>query len=216
LGGKCRYCAKKISWQYPLVELATGIIFVLFFLKYFSPALLLESKNWNLEIFHFLGDLFFASILIFIFVYDLRYYLVSDKIIISTLIFILLFNLVLVFLGGEPIKLFLNLILAGLIGGAFFLIQFLISNGKWVGGGDIRLGLIMGLMLGLPGIIIALIMAYISGAIIGIILIILKIKKMKSLVPFGPFLSFATLVTVLYGEKILVWYREVLIFCLIK
>jgi len=204
--GKCRYCGKNISWQYPLVELITGILFVLVFLKYFSPNLIIQNKNWNLEIVYFFRDLFFVSILIIIFIYDLKYYLIPDKIIIPTLIFILLFNLILILFGGEATKSFLNLFLAGLIGSGFFLIQFLISKGRWIGGGDIRLGLMIGLMLGWPSIITTLVIAYILGAIIGIILIILGLKKMKSMVPFGPFLSLATLITLLYGEKILEWY----------
>ncbi|PIY78426.1 MAG: prepilin peptidase, partial [Parcubacteria group bacterium CG_4_10_14_0_8_um_filter_35_7] len=69
---------------------------------------------------------------------------------------------------------FTNLFLGGIIVSGFFLLQFLVSRGKWIGGGDIRLGFLMGVMLGWPKAIVALFLAYIIGALIGVILIILK------------------------------------------
>jgi prepilin signal peptidase PulO-like enzyme (type II secretory pathway) len=206
--GRCRYCRAKISWQYPLVELAAGIIFVLVFLKYFSPILLLQPQNWDQEIIYFFRDLFYISILIIFFVYDLKYYLVSDKVVAVFLIFSIAMNLILIAVGWQSIGSFLNLAIAALAGGLFFLIQILISKGKWVGGGDVRLGLVMGLMLGWPGIITALFIAYTSGAIIGVILLLFKIKKMQSMIPFGPFLAFGTFIALLYGERIIEWYLK--------
>jgi prepilin signal peptidase PulO-like enzyme (type II secretory pathway) len=204
--GRCRYCRAKISWQYPLVELAAGIIFVLAFLKYFSPILLLQPQNWDQEIIYFFRDLFYISILIIFFVYDLKYYLISDKVVAVFLISFVAINSVLIAAGWQSVGSFLNLAIAALAGGLFFLIQILISKGKWVGGGDVRLGLVMGLMLGWPGLAVALFIAYTSGAVVGIVLLFSKIKKMKSMIPFGPFLALGTFVALLYGERILEWY----------
>ncbi len=208
LGGRCRFCREKISWQYPAVELATGLAFALVFLNYFSPDLLFESKNWSLVIIYFFRDLFFASILIIIFVYDLRFYLISDQIIVAALVFIFLFNLILIGLGFESANYLINLLLAGLVGGGFFLIQFLISRGRWVGAGDGRVGLIMGLVLGWPEVLVALVLAYLLGALVGLTLVLLSYKKMKSQIPFGPFLALATFITLLYGQNILDWYWQ--------
>ena len=97
------------------------------------------------------------------------------------------------------------------IAGGFFLLQFVISKGKWIGGGDIRLGLFMGASLGFPEILIALFLAYILGSFIGIFLIIIGKKKMSSKLPFGTFLAPATLITLFCGDKILEWYLSHLV-----
>ena len=190
LSGRCRFCEKKISFQYPLVEFFTALIFVLFYLKF---GLTLQ----------FLVYLIFTGFLIVIFVYDLKYYLILDRITIPAIIIAILLNL---YLGIN----FWILLSGAIIGGGFFLIQLLISSGRWIGGGDIRLGILMGAMLGWQKLLAALFLAYILGAIIGIILIILKKKKMSSLVPFGTFLSLATLIILLWGEAILVWYLNLI------
>ena len=70
-----------------------------------------------------------------------------------------------------------NLAISGIIGGSFFLMQYLISQGKWIGGGDIRMGLLMGISLGWPSILVALFLAYLLGSFIGIFL--MMAKKLK-------------------------------------
>lgn len=186
---RCRYCRKKISWQYPLVELATGLIFLAFSIKY----------AYRPDLFIFIRDLVFASFLMIIFVYDLKWYLILDKVSIPAFIAALLFNLL---LGYSVV----NILLGVLIGGGFFLAQFLISKGKWVGGGDIRLGALMGAMLGWRFLLGALFLAYISGAIVGSALILMKKKEFSSSVPFGAFLAPATLIMLLAGGQIIKWY----------
>jgi prepilin signal peptidase PulO-like enzyme (type II secretory pathway) len=186
LKGRCRYCFKNISWQYPLVELVTALSFLIF---YFYLGL-----SWQL-----VANLIFILFLEIIFVYDLKHYLILDVVTLPAMAVVLVANIL---LGCD----LLNLLLAGVIGGGFFLLQFLISRGKWIGGGDIRLGFLMGIILGYPLILVALILAYFSGSLIGVALILLKRKKWHSAVPFGVFLSLATVVTLLWGQKILEWY----------
>ena len=182
LRGKCRNCNKSISWQYPLLELITGILFVI--------AFTVEIENWGLDVYSLISnfkfqialfrDFFLISIMIVIFVYDLRWYLILDRVSLPACIIVFILNLV---LGYE----WQNLFLSGIIGGGFFLFQFVISKGKWIGGGDIRLGLLMGFALGWPNILIALFLAYISGSVIGIGLIFFKKKQLSSKIPFGVF-----------------------------
>ena len=239
LRGKCRYCHQKISWQYPLVELCTAILFTLAYLKtpvdysqinsqifanqfvyLFHSQIFANSFVWFPQIFayQFVYLWFFISVLLFIFIYDLKYYLIPDKIILPAIIITLIFNIIspyslvlrnwfsLNYLNYlfYPISYsnfsypnILNLLLAAAIGGGFFLVQFLISKGRWVGGGDIRLGILMGLILGWPAIFLSLFLAYIIGAIIGIGLIVTGKKGWQSQVPFGPFLAGATIVVLL-------------------
>lgn len=176
LKGKCRYCFQRISWQYPLVELFTGIIFLLIF--YFQ-----------LPLFYFL----ISSFLIVIFVYDLRHYLILDQVIYPAIIIAGIFNF----------ELFS--ILSAFGAATFFLFLVLITKGKGMGIGDIKLAFLMGLILGWPKILIALFLAFFFGAIIGSGLIFFQRKTLKSEIPFAPFLVTATFVALFWGEKIINW-----------
>ena len=113
-----------------------------------------------------------AAILILIFVYDLLHQMILDKVTIPAgfYIFITAF-----FINND----FLNLVIAGIIGGGFFLIQYLATNGRWIGGGDIRLGVLIGLMLGWPMVIFAIALAYIIGAVLAFYLLFSRKKKMR-------------------------------------
>jgi len=86
---------------------------------------------------------------------------------------------------------------------AFFFSLVLISKGKWMGLGDVKLAILMGLVLGWPNILLALFLAFFSGAIVGLTLIIAGTKTMKSEIPFGPFLAGSTILVLLYGSQLL-------------
>lgn len=198
LGRRCRDCKVKLSWQYPLVELWMGFIFVFIFwfewriTGIFSLVILL---NW-----------FIVWVLTFIFIYDLKYKEVVDSITLGAAAIVFIF-------GGF---LFWNewtsMLIGAIVGAGFFFLQFLVSKGKWVGGGDIRIGMLMGVILGWKLLLVALWIAYIIGAITGVGLLISKKKGMKSEVAFGTFLSLATLITMLFGENIIGWYLSLLSF----
>lgn len=210
LKAKCRYCKKGISCQYPVVELVTGILFLIAFMVNWEAGT--GNGEFLVDIFtihnlqfwiHVLRDWFIIFIMIVIFIYDLRWYLILDKITLPACLIVLLINL---YLG---IGLW-NLLISGIIGSSFFLFQFVISKGKWIGGGDIRLGLLMGLALGWPKIILAMFLAYIIGSVAGISLIIAGKKQLGSKIPFGIFLSTATIITLFWGKEIINWYLSFL------
>jgi len=194
LGGKCRYCKKKISVQYPVVEFITGILFTLAFI--YAP--LHPSQEGNL-----LRSFFIISVMIIIFIYDLRWYLILDKVTIPAGIIVFFINILLDFN-------WINLLISGIIGSSFFLFQFIISRGKWIGGGDIRLGALMGLALGWPMVILAIFLAYLIGSVVGIGLILGGKKKWGSMVPLGVFLSTASIITLFWGSEILSWYLGII------
>lgn len=197
--GKCQYCHKKISWQYPLVELATGLLFVLATYNIFggvSPGLILYHYVTAV---HWIRDIIFICFLIVIFVYDFRWYLILDKVTIPAMIIAIILNLL---LGLS----WFNLLIGAIVGFGFFGVQFLISRGKWIGGGDLRLGALMGLMLGWANLIVALFFSYIIGAIFSVGLIVLGRKKLKSQIPFGTFLAIGTIIALFWGEAIIRWY----------
>lgn len=196
LGGKCRYCKHKFSVQYPLVELLTALSLVLVFIKVIPSDIYqatymqwLALLNWWVAV----------AFLILIFVYDLKYYLVADAVVLPATAIAFVFNLVL----GMDIW---QLLLACLVGAGFFLLQFVVSKGKWIGEGDIRIGLFMGALLGWPHVLLALVLSYTLGSVISIFLILGNKKKWTDRVPFGTFLTMGTFATLLYGSEIIQWY----------
>ena len=201
LKGRCRYCQQPFSKQYFLVEFITGIVFSLIFLHLFPQQSFLNFDS--LVMFQMMAWWIIASFLIIIFIYDAKYYLILDKVSIPAVFSAFIFNLIL----GSNI---LNLLFAGFIAGGFFLLQYSLSKGKWVGGGDIRLGFLMGIILGWPQVLTALFISYILGSIICIILLIARQKQWSDKIPFGTFLSLATIVTMLYGEVLVNWYLSLM------
>ena len=96
------------------------------------------------------------------------------------------------------------------VAGGFFLLQFVISKGRWIGGGDVRLGVMMGLWLGWPYILAALFIAYITGAIWSLFLLLIRKKTLQSATPFGTHLALATFICLLWGPNLVNWYMQFL------
>ncbi|HDL75126.1 MAG TPA: prepilin peptidase [bacterium] len=201
LGKKCRYCREIISWQYPLVELFTGLIFVLI-IAFMAPMAFTASVAfmalWLFSI---------ASLLIIIFVYDLKHYLIPDKVIYSAIVITFIYNSIFNWFYGS-MTLWLYGFMAAFIASGFFLLIFLVSKGKWIGFGDVNLGFLMGFLLGWPNVLVALFGGFFIGAIIGVGQIFLGKKTLKSQIPFGPFLITGTFIALFWGEKIIQWYMS--------
>jgi prepilin signal peptidase PulO-like enzyme (type II secretory pathway) len=185
-----------------MVELFTALSLVLVFIK-IIPSDIYQATY--LQWFALLNWWIATAFLILIFVYDFKYYLVADVVVLPAAAIAFVFNLV---LGVDIWK----LLLACVVGAGFFLLQFVISKGKWIGGGDIRIGLFMGALLGWPNILLALILAYTIGSIISIFLILGKQKQWTDRVPFGTFLTIATFASLLYGSEIIKWYFKLFLF----
>lgn len=192
LRGQCRHCKASIDWQYPLVEFATGLLFLIAFV--FSPTILLLVRNF-----------FFLSFLIIIFVYDFRHMLILDEFTIPAMIIATILNL---WLGVVPV---MSMLSGATLLSGFFYLQFVLSKGAWIGGGDIRLGALMGLMLGFEQAAVALFIAYLFGALFGIVLLALKKANRKTPIPFGAFLTFATVVMLFLGDTPLDWYLSLFV-----
>ena len=195
LRGKCRYCKKPISLQYPLVEIATGILFLLI-------SLLVLDTNTLIYL------MIIGCFLIIIFVYDLKHFIIPDKVVFPAIIIALIFNFS---VFGRQAGSWQYSILTAAAAAGFFLFIVLVSRGKWMGVGDIKLVFLMGLLLGFPYILVALFFSFLIGAIIGIGLILAKRKTMKSEVPFGPFLAIGTFIALFLGEIIINWYWNLFI-----
>ena len=233
LRGRCRDCKGKISWQYPAVEAATGLLFLAIFIFLF-PELV---EGFKILAFDFAslrsGDiigvfyfLYLISSLVVIFVYDLRHYIIPDKVLFPAIgvalgyrIFdafaINPFRPLLNLRGGEG-ELLINALtiiypylLSAFVASAFFLLLILITRGRGMGLGDAKLAFLMGLILGWPNILFALFLAFFGGALFGVSLIILGRKTLKSQIPFGPFLIGGTIILLLFGQFFWEWQERI-------
>lgn len=187
---KCRYCAQSISWRYPLIEMATAAALVYAFIS--RPLLFAAPLDA-------LFTILTLSALIAVFTIDYEYQIIPDIITVPSIIVLLIVQIA----HGVAAT---SLALAVLVAGGFFAAQYAFSKGRWIGDGDIRLGILMGVILGWPAILTALIIAYSLGACIGLMLIGLGKAKLSSKTPFGTYLSAATFIALLYGPQLFDWY----------
>lgn len=188
LGGKCRYCRKTIAWRYLLIEIITGLLFVL------GAAVVADNAQ-------LLVYLVAASFFIILFIYDSETYIVPDNVSLPAVVAIFLLNLA----AGKD---WLALVLGILAGAGWFLAQFVLSRGRWVGGGDIRLGALIGALLGWPLVGLSLLIAYVAGSIVALVLVAAKQAKFGGRLPFATFLLPAALATWLYGRQIWAVYTS--------
>lgn len=218
LRGKCRYCKKNISWQYPMVEAASAIVFITLFAQvfhYFDILDLLENNVFTPGNFlSYFSLLFIFCALIVIFVFDLRDYIIPDEVIFPAIVVAFLWKAGEMFAvsGAVSFAALTGILMPAFLAGGFFLFLVLVTKGEGMGGGDVKLGFLMGLVLGFLNLLLALFVAFVSGAVVGMLLIASKKKKMKSMIPFGPFLIFGFLLSYFYGNAIIGWYWSMFMF----
>jgi len=186
LRGKCRWCGAAFSWQYPLIEFITGLLYVLVWLKFGFSWLVLTG--WVL-----------VSILIIITVIDYYHLIIPNGIILTGLI---LGVPLLMLQSWETLKLGL---LSFLAAGLLMLAIVIISKGG-MGGGDVKLAAMMGLYLGPVNLGIALFMAFLIGGIGGMVLLASGLKGRKDAIPFGPYLALGGIIAEFWGQSIFAWY----------
>ena len=200
LRGKCRYCSLRIDPSYFLIESATGLLFLLVALVSFPAGAASIGMTAMAEL---LLGWFLVAVLVIVFVFDLRYMLIPRSLTLPAAALAFAANIAL----GDDI---LMAAIGIAVGGGFFWLQRVLSQGKWIGGGDVYLGLLMGAALGFPLVLVALFFAYVIGAVFGVSMMAVRRKSMKSEIPFGTFLSAATIFTMLYGQTVLDWYLGML------
>lgn len=201
LKGKCRHCNRQISIFYPLIELSCGILFLLTATNLFHP--FLENPSFlNINFLVLILFLLYITALIFIFFYDLLYLEISDTILIPIIVIAFFAS----FIPHPYIPNTVTALLGAAIPLSLFTVQILLSKGKWLGGGDLRIGAFVGLILGIKQVILALVLTYIIGAIIAIFLLVTKKAQRDTPIPFGPFLVSGTILSLFYGKGIIEWY----------
>lgn len=180
LKNRCRFCKKKIGWREPATELAAGLLFVLVGLAHGN------------QINGFLArDLILSAFLLSLFLTDVYAGRLPHRLTITAAVVALAFNFALAGFSFQPL-------LGALICGGFFYLQYLISRGAWIGGGDIGLGVFLGAALGVWYGLWALGLAYVLGALVAVVLLATKKITLKSTMPFGPFLAVAGWVILIF------------------
>ncbi len=201
LRGRCRYCKHPIGWQYPLIEITTAFLFVFSFLVWpYGLVFIDQMVVFGLWLAALVG-------LIALAVYDIRWMLLPNRIVFPvTAIAILMVAIRLV--GSDSMSSVLLNAIGGLaVAGGIFYVLFQISDGSWIGGGDVKLGFALGLLLGSP--LLAFLMLFIAS-LLGLVysfpqLAISKLSNSRK-IPFGPFLIASTIICMLFGQVIIDWY----------
>ncbi len=184
--GRCRHCAAKISPIYIFGELLTLLLFLLIPIYIgFTIELIVAYP--------------FAILMIIVTISDLKYKIIPDKIIYPGMILFLLLRIFIHPLG------FWNYIIGAFLGGGLLLLIAIISRGG-IGGGDIKLFFLIGLVLGWQNTLLTLFLAAFLGTLVGGVLMLLGAIKRKQMVPFGPFITVGAIIAYLFGNNILDWY----------
>ena len=217
---KCRHCGHRISLQYPLIEILSGLIFV------FVPLVLVASGYTLMAI--LIWILIFLLFLL-LSIIDFRQYIIPDSINLSLAVlgivliisqslnlsisqssflgyYANLFNFWPLSVVSGQLSVVINHLFAAFIAMLFFGAIILLTKGKAMGLGDLKLVGPLGLIFGWPDILMVLFLAFIIGAIFSVILLIGKKKKIKEAVPFGPFLVVAASLTFFFGYQIIDGY----------
>ncbi len=216
LMGRCRSCKTKISIQYPLVELASGLIFATLFFKFSNqcgPAMggeFISCLFTPMLVITYIYYAFMFSLLLVITTYDLKHKIIPDKL---SLLFGVLAFLGLFFFNAHSYDSFYPHIpsilefSSGVLIALPFALLWLISSGRWMGLGDAKLVLGLGWFLGLSRALSAVVLGFWSGAIVGILFIIFSKYKMKSELPFAPYLALGAFSAFIFGLSLFAPFR---------
>lgn len=231
LRGKCRYCGDRISLEYLLVEVGMGLLIGFLFWQS------LHGVQYQISLLELIFKSFFIIVLAILFLTDIKKMLIPDRIILPSIVISIIFITVItiikviylyyyltqtvlgqkllqntdyfqrhLLITAEP--LFGSILMGFLIGG-FFMALIIITKGKGMGGGDVKLGAFIGLGLGFPLSLVAIMFSFLTGAVLSIILIVLGKKHIGSSIPFGPFLVMGALIALFWGNQIITWYLTI-------
>ncbi len=191
LSGRCRYCKCPISPRYPIVELTTAILITL--------------QAWrqgiNLSFFLFAG---LTAALVAAAMIDYDHQIIPDSLVL-TITLLGLAHLFIVLLPQLGFSVLLDRTAGFLLGGSLFLLIAVVSRGG-MGGGDIKLTAALGLWFGWRELLLLVFVAFVSGALVSVLLLVTHTKGRKEGIPFGPFLALAAYLVSLFGSELINWY----------
>jgi leader peptidase (prepilin peptidase)/N-methyltransferase len=206
LRGRCRGCGVKISPRYLIIEIISGLLFAwaawFFYPGSFYQAAVLAKI------------LAVISVLTAVFVIDLEHYLILDSVLAVGAGAMLLCNFVIDAASRMPVWSWHGNFVLGILSALFcplpFFLLWYFSGGKWMGFGDVKLAIFLGLALPWPLWPVALMLSVFLGGGVGLVLLASGTKGLKSRLPFGTFLSVGAVLSIFYGQAILRWYLSVL------
>ena len=207
LGGKCRYCQKKISLQYPIVEFTTMVLFLWWYLVGFAffrltqePLVYLQPLFW----------LTVGVLLLIIVATDLLSYLIPDYAVFGLGLLALLYRSYLIKTGIMNPTDLTRALIGSLVLAILFAAIILLTKGKGMGWGDVKLVFVLGLLVGWPRLVVASFSAFFTGAIVSLFLLAVGKKRFGQTIPFGPFLILGAVIALLWGNAIWEWYWNLL------
>lgn len=200
LRGRCRYCSKKISAQYPLVESLTAVLFVVSWVVWpfgVDTTGLIMFGLWLVSI----------VILVALAVYDLKWMLLPDKLTFPLIGIGVVFSVLRFYqTGATPLEIVMQMIFGIASVAGLYYVLYVASKGRWVGFGDVKLGMFIGVILGWIGGLIAIMVANFVGLLVILPGLLSGKLTRTSRIPFGPFLIIGCIVALLFGDMIIEWY----------
>ncbi len=204
LGGKCRYCKARIGWLEPMIELGMAVFFIVSYIVWPQPV---STGDWALMVMWYIV----GAGLIVLFVYDMKWFLLPDRVTFPLIAVAVLYALLIVSTSVYPLESALSAVGAVGILSGLYLLLYIVSRGAWIGFGDIKLGLVLGLMLADWQLaLLALLLANIIGCLIVLPGMATKRLTRSSHVPFGPMLIAGFWIAGLFGSQIIHWYLSLL------
>ncbi|MEC0304201.1 prepilin peptidase [Terribacillus saccharophilus] len=186
LGGKCRNCKQKISPLYPFTELATGLLF--------GYSFYMIGLQWEL-----VTAFVLVSMAAILFVTDMRFMLIPNKILIFFLPLFIILRII------TPLNPWWDSIIGAAVAFVLLFLVILFSRGG-MGGGDLKLFVVLGVVLGWKGVLLTFFLSAVIGAVVSLVLLSLKVLKRKQAIPFGPYILLGALITYFHGDAMISWY----------
>ena len=195
LRGRCLSCRGRIPWRLPLVEMATGALFAFVSFRHGPTAEALVL-------------LAFLSVLVVVFMVDLQRSLILNKVIYpSAAVALLAVPWGPIGQGATIQAAYLEALKGFLLGGGVLLVVYLLARGGF-GAGDVKLGALLGLIMGFIPLFVALQLSFIVGGVVAFALLILRLRRRRDVIPFGPFLAGAGMLSLFWGQTIFDWYQR--------
>ena len=203
LRGKCRFCRSRLSISHPVVESLMGLLFLwwyvmgfLFFQLSQQPFIYLQPLFW----------LMVGVILVYILIIDYKYLIIPDTAVVVQTLLVVAYRLILIGSGIMMVPDFLASLIAMAAIVLFFWMLWFFTKGRGFGFGDVKLAVPLVLLVGWPEALVWLFLSFMLGAVVGLILVGLKLARFGKPIPFGPFLIFATFISLIWGNYLVSWY----------
>ncbi len=207
LQGKSRCCQEKLALTHPVIEILTGSLFVWW---YWSGSLFFQLTRAP---FQTLQPMFWLSVgilLIMIVVADALYLLIPDIAVGLLLLLTIGYRVGLTLFGIMQLNDLLTSVMGAILMVGFFAGLWLATKGRGMGLGDVKLVAPLSLLLGWPKVLVGMFLAFVTGAVVGLILVALGKRRLGQVVPFGPFLVLGSILALMVGEELLAWYTALL------